>query len=169
VWNLETGGLMNVLSRHSREVRAIAVSPDGLLLASGGHDRVIMVWGRAGLYGKLVGSRPGETTDVEDKAEKKDEVVSAESANHGQSVFPQPWETTQTRGWRPLHNQYRSVVGRVWETAQEKAENLYGSEIIQLKALADRLGLSEQEAADIEREVLWARRKKKLFKGPNEG
>ena len=43
VWNLKTGELLNILSGHSKAVGAVAVSPDGQLLASGGYDRVSAV------------------------------------------------------------------------------------------------------------------------------
>ena len=44
LWNLSTGQLQDTLVGHSGEVRAIAISPDGRILASGGADNSIRIW-----------------------------------------------------------------------------------------------------------------------------
>ncbi|KAE8663964.1 Guanine nucleotide-binding protein subunit beta-like protein [Hibiscus syriacus] len=44
VWNLTNCKLRNTLAGHSGYVNTVAVSPDGSLCASGGKDRVILLW-----------------------------------------------------------------------------------------------------------------------------
>jgi WD40 repeat protein len=44
VWNLETGEQIQVLNGHINLINAIALSPDGQTLVSGGEDCNIHVW-----------------------------------------------------------------------------------------------------------------------------
>jgi WD40 repeat protein len=44
LWNSQNGELLSTLVKHSDRVSAIAVSPDGRLLASGGWDQTIVFW-----------------------------------------------------------------------------------------------------------------------------
>ncbi|MCL1468869.1 WD40 repeat domain-containing protein [Argonema galeatum] len=44
LWNLDNGQLLRTLTGHTDEVRAIASSPDGNILASGSHDNTIKLW-----------------------------------------------------------------------------------------------------------------------------
>ena len=44
VWDLATGKLLQTLTGHLGEVRAVAFSPDGSLIASGGDDLEIKLW-----------------------------------------------------------------------------------------------------------------------------
>lgn len=44
VWNLQTGKLQYALDRHRRPVNAIAISPDGQILASGSDDATVKLW-----------------------------------------------------------------------------------------------------------------------------
>jgi WD40 repeat protein len=48
VWNAQTGAELLVLKGHANAVRALAFSPDGRRLASGGDDRTIKVWEATG-------------------------------------------------------------------------------------------------------------------------
>ena len=44
-WDLSTGMIRSVLLGHSDDVRAMAVTPDGRVLATGGGDETIKIWG----------------------------------------------------------------------------------------------------------------------------
>ncbi|MBI1748592.1 MAG: hypothetical protein HYR55_18690, partial [Acidobacteria bacterium] len=47
LWNAETGALLQALPGHMLWVRAVAWSPDGCTLASGGGDGAIRLWGKS--------------------------------------------------------------------------------------------------------------------------
>ena len=44
VWNLNTGELIHNLTGHSEEVTAVALSPDGEIIASGSRDARVKIW-----------------------------------------------------------------------------------------------------------------------------
>ncbi len=44
MWDLETGSELHTLSGHSREVYAVAVTPDGRQVVSGSGDQTLKVW-----------------------------------------------------------------------------------------------------------------------------
>lgn len=44
IWNADTGRLVNKLQGNARDVHAVAFSPDGLRIASGGKDHSIRIW-----------------------------------------------------------------------------------------------------------------------------
>ena len=57
VWNADNGAAVRTLSGHTDYVYSIAVSPDGLLAASGSYDGEIRIWKLAD--GSLVKAFPG--------------------------------------------------------------------------------------------------------------
>ena len=79
----------------------------------------------------------GEATEAVEETERGYDNPSAEDAGHGQS----------------MQDRYHDAVRKIWERVR-KSGDLYGSEVDQLKALADKLGLSKPQAEDIERRVL---------------
>src|SRR5262249_39714501 len=48
IWELETGKERGVLQGHKGAVHCVAFSPDGLSLATGGADGVVIVWRQSG-------------------------------------------------------------------------------------------------------------------------
>lgn len=44
LWNLETGKLLDTLSNHTANVRSVAMSPNGKILASGSEDGTVKLW-----------------------------------------------------------------------------------------------------------------------------
>jgi transcription initiation factor TFIID subunit 5 len=63
MWDIQTGKCVRIFSGHFGSVRALAVSPDGRMLASAGADSVINLWDLAqgtkiaSLHGHTVGQR----------------------------------------------------------------------------------------------------------------
>ena len=62
IWDLETGELMHTLKGHTDGVYAIALSPDGQILASGSVDKTIKLWHLK--TGELLGTFIGHTNTV---------------------------------------------------------------------------------------------------------
>ncbi|MCL2933152.1 MAG: S-layer homology domain-containing protein [Trichodesmium sp. MAG_R03] len=62
VWDVETWEVRYILEEHSRAIQAIAISPDGKILASSGEDGKIHLWDMG--TGKLLGSIKGYGTIV---------------------------------------------------------------------------------------------------------
>ncbi|MCI0602538.1 DUF4062 domain-containing protein [bacterium] len=44
IWNLDTGKLLSTLTGHTRSIEALAITPDGRTLVTGGWDYTIRVW-----------------------------------------------------------------------------------------------------------------------------
>ena len=44
LWNLDDGGLLSTMNAHSDEVNAVAWSPCGQWLASGGNDKMVFIF-----------------------------------------------------------------------------------------------------------------------------
>ena len=44
VWDSSTGAKLNVLRGHTREVRSVMFSRDGMWIMSGSFDRTVRVW-----------------------------------------------------------------------------------------------------------------------------
>ena len=62
LWDLATGTEKLVLRGHSGAVRAVAFSPDGRQVASGGDDNVVRLWGAAD--GHPLSVIPGHTAKI---------------------------------------------------------------------------------------------------------
>ena len=60
--DLETGEARETLSSHGRGITALAFSPDGDYILSGGQDHHVMLWGTA--YGELIGVFQGHDDTV---------------------------------------------------------------------------------------------------------
>jgi WD40 repeat protein len=44
VWDVPTGSVLSTIAAHDSNVRAIAFSPDGKLMATASHDYTIKIW-----------------------------------------------------------------------------------------------------------------------------
>ena len=44
MWNLNTGKKLNTVEAHDDAIRALAISSDGTILASGGVDGKVKIW-----------------------------------------------------------------------------------------------------------------------------
>jgi FOG: WD40 repeat len=54
LWSLPDGVPLKTLTGHSGQVVAVAISPDGTLLASGSYDQTIKLWGLDGVLLKTL-------------------------------------------------------------------------------------------------------------------
>lgn len=62
LWDLEDGSLVKTVTAHEGGVRAVAVSADGKLIATGGADRKIKLWNPDGALVRSIDAHDGDVT-----------------------------------------------------------------------------------------------------------
>lgn len=94
LWDWQTGQLKATLVGHSGEVHAIAISPDGKILASGSADRSIKFWNLA--TGKLLGTLHESNGEILSLTFSPDGKILASGSGEGNIILWQVAPRTLT-------------------------------------------------------------------------
>jgi WD40 repeat protein len=84
VWEVETGKQLAELSGHSIEACSVAFSPDGMLVASGGADRICLLWDVT--TGRAVAKTQEQTGRIETICFSPDGQLIVTGADNGEIV-----------------------------------------------------------------------------------
>jgi WD40 repeat protein len=138
VWDVATGKLLRAYEGHTDSVFAVAWSPDGQRIASGGRDRQIQIWDA--FTGERLLTYLGHTHWVYVIAWSHDgsEIASA-SQDHSTQVWKtdtgtirytwtSPSRAMMGVAWAPDDRYIATVshVGEIWETATGKRMRAFG-------------------------------------------
>ncbi|MEA2205750.1 MAG: hypothetical protein QOE77_2526 [Blastocatellia bacterium] len=88
--NLKTKQIVTRLEAHPGEIKALAFSPDGKLLASGSDDRIVRLWDAQ--TGSLLGALPGHTKGIEVVAFTPDGKLLFSASN---DQNPKAWDVSK--------------------------------------------------------------------------
>ena len=91
LWNLETGECLAMVKGHSRDVRSVQITPDGLFAFSGSRDKTIKIWDLEA--GACIGTLEGHNDWVTSAAISPDGTLIASTGYEDRTVRLWDWKS----------------------------------------------------------------------------